>query len=241
MNMSNENQFDVSGFEGVEMPTFGESGFDEPSYAIEAFEDMDVSGVKTSDVSNRALMIDKAGLYHLSMECEARFDKYKKDKNGSPDMTKPTWPGINIRLTTLATSPGHSPVGSVMFHEVKLSGKGGGAIEDWARKQTNAFLLGVGILKPGPGDTVIDPETGTTTVKSSTILARLKAIGQIVGKVELSKPTDAFPEPKPEFGWGKGAYPVTSPLVAHVPKNLEALKAAGIELPAAGAKPATHL
>ncbi len=234
-------QFDVAGFEGVDIPQFGESGFDEPSYAIDGFEDMDVSGVKGSDIANRGLAIDRTGLYHLGLDVEERFDKYKNGKDGAVDMTKPIWPGLNIRLTVLATSPGLSPVGSVMFHEVRLVGKGGaGPLEDWARKASNAFLVGCGVLNL-IGDQIIDPETGTTKVKSSTLAARLRKIGQIVGLVKMSKATTDYPEPKPEFPFGQGAYPVTDPKVAHVPKNLEALKAAGIELPTAAAKPATHL
>jgi len=237
---------DVNGFEGVDMPTFDEPEGDGSGFAIESYEfgDVDTSGVDSSNIGSGRLKVDKPGFYHFSLSAEPRPMPYEKG-----DMSKQRKPDILLTCEVLHSTPGQSPAGSVHFHNLILMGKGGGPVDKWDRDKTLNFLVGIGVLKV-VGQDVIDPETGTTRVNSKTLAARINAVKQFCGKLEMGSAGDKKDgagnvigkyEARIEFPWGRGAFPVTSPDVSHVPKNLEAIKAAGIELPTAGGKPATHL
>lgn len=231
----------ATGFENVEgdLPSFSEgdgSGFDSPSYD---FGDMDASGVDASQVGSGRLKVDKPGFYHFSVSAEPRPMPYEKD-----DMSKQRKPDILLTCEVLCSVLGQSPAGSVHFHNLILGGKGGGAVDQWDMKKTLNLLVGLGILKV-QGEDVIDPETSSTKVNARTLAARINAVKQFCGKLEMGQAGDKKDaagnivgkyEARLEFPWGRGCFPVTSPDVAHVPKNLEAIKAAGIEMPTAGVK-----
>jgi hypothetical protein len=230
----------IEGFEGVDMPTFGD-GDDGSGFAPENYEfgEMDVAGVDAQNIGSGRLKVDKAGFYHFSIHAEARPMPYEKG-----DMSKQRKPDILITCEVLHSTPGQSPAGSAHFHNLIMGGKGGGPTEKWDRDKSLNFLVGIGVLKVVGGD-VIDPETNSTKVNSKTLTARINAVKQFCGKLEMGKAGDKKDasgnvvgqyEARIEFPWGRGAFPVTSPDVAHVPKNLEAIKAAGIEIPAAGPK-----
>lgn len=227
-----------------DMPSFGAD--DGSGFAVESYEfgEMDAAGVDASSIGSGRLKVDKPGFYHFSIHAEARPMPYEKG-----DMSKQRKPDILLTCEVLHSTAGQSHAGSVHFHNLILMGKGGGPIEKWDRDKTLNFLVGIGVLKVVGGD-VIDPETNSTRVNSRTLTSRINAVKQFCGKLEMGKANDRKNaagevvgqyEARIEFPWGRGAFPVTSPDVSHVPKNLEAIKAAGIEMPAAAGTAKIHL
>lgn len=222
--MSDNNGFDPSGFD---------SGGDDYQ-----FEDMDNSGVDGSQVGSGTLKVDHPGFYHFRIEAIPKPSPFAKG-----DMMKKLKPHILLCLEVLHSAPRQSPAGSMFYHQLILGGEGGGAMSIYDKERTNNFLVGLGILIV-KGTDIIDPETGTVNTRSSTLAKRLNAIKQFAGKIEMGKgyehkATRKWIEGRLEFPWGHGAFPINSPTVAHIPKNLEAIKEAGIVMPVAanGQKP----
>lgn len=223
------------GFDGVgdSIDDLGMEDFSIPD--DNQFEDVDISDVDGSKAGSGRLKVDLPGFYHFGkIKAIARPKPYNDD-----NMSKTRKPDILLECEVMCDVKGQSPVGSVFFQNIVLGGKGGGPVDKWDKERSTNFLVGVGILQ-SKGEDVIDPETGTTKVKASTLAARLEKLGHFCGKVELGKPSEkkdvgtgkvSYYPARLELPWGRGAYPVTSRDVAHVPKNLEAIKASGIVMP----------
>lgn len=183
--------------------------------------DLDAEAVDANELTSR-LMVDHPGKYHLEISgAKNKFDT--TDGNGGL-----ATPHILVPCVVLISVQGQSPAGAFHYHRVDVAGKGGGPMEDWQVKATLAFLQGVGLLKNKDGK-VIDPETGTTQIKLSTVAARLEN-KQFIGDLRLEKSSDPSKyKDSIRFSFGRGAFPIDAAEVRSVPKNLEALKLLGME------------
>lgn len=209
-----------------------DNGFDSPDYT---FDDMDVSGVDASKVGSGNLKVDKKGWYLFRLEATAKPKPYHDD-----DMSKKRAPSVGLVMHVEASENG-TPAGAIFFHDLVLGGYGGGPPADWQRDQTLNFLVGVGVLLKD-GERIIDPETGATKIKTSTLATRLNGL-RVFGKVELSpaRPKKEqgkevldkdgnvvmYPE-RLEFPFGRGVFAVNMKEVAHHKWADQALAAAGI-------------
>lgn len=207
----------------IDLPSAGpDDGFGTTEYGFD--EGFDAGGVDASKVGSGHIKVTKTGFYHFSIKAEGKPIPYEED-----DMNKKRKPSILCVCTVLKAANGQ-PEGALLFHDLVLGGKGGGPMIDTDRDKTLNFLVGLGILK-NSGGKVIDPETGTTKIKSSTLVARINALKQFVGNVSLNPANvgadgRSYPD-RYEFQFGRGAFPVTAREVAHVAKNEAALKEAG--------------
>ena len=208
---------------GTGLPSAGgDDGFGSAEYG---FDDMDVGGADGAKIGSGKLKVDKKGPYHFAIHAEAKPKPYEDS-----DMSKQRKPSILVKHTVLRAANG-VPEGAIHYHDLVLGGKGGGPVADFDRDKTLNYLVGIGVLK-NDGGKIIDPETGTTKIKTSTLVERINKVGQIIGVIHYSpanKGQDGreYPE-KYEFNFGRGAYQVTAKEVQHVPCNEDALKAAGI-------------
>lgn len=188
------------------------------------FDEFDVGGVDGTNIGSGNIKITKPGFVHLGIKAEARPKTYHDN-----DISKQRKPSITCTCTALLAANGN-PAGAIHFHDMVLGGMGGGPMTDNDRDKTLNFLVGLGILQNTAGK-VIDPETGTTKIRTSTLVDRINKLGQFVGNLHLSPANSNngkdYPE-RIEFNFGRGAFPVTAKEVAHVPKNEAALKAAGL-------------
>lgn len=222
----------------ADLPSASDDGFGSTEYG---FDDFDMGGVDGDKIGSGYLKVDRKGWYQLAIEATAKPLPYEEN-----DMSKHRKPSISLKMTVQASDNG-TPVGAIHYHDLILGGKGPGAkLNDYDRDQTCNFLVGCGVLKK-VGKDVIDPETGTTKIKSSTLEKRLNGL-VVIGKLEetASRPktekVDGRDVPvmdgngKPimypariEFPWGRGVFHPTAKEVAHHKwVNEDALKAAGI-------------
>ena len=186
------------------------------------FPEVDVEGVDSEKISSH-VNVDKTGKYHFDIvDVRPRLER-NTDRGGQRRQD------ILVTCEVLESVPGQSPRGSLYFHSIPLSSKGGAVIDDWGRERLSAFLVGIGILRKGEGTSVIDPETGTTAVNARTIPDRIRAVAQFVGHIKLVKSDDDRYPDKFELDRGRGAFAVDDPAVLDVPKNANALKAIGKE------------
>lgn len=208
------------------LPSAGDddNGFGSPDYS---FEDVDVAGADGSKIGSGNIKISKAGFYHFSITAEAKPKPHEEH-----DISKQRKPSI-LCICKLLKAANGQPDGAIHYHELVMGGKGGGPMTDMDRDKTLNFLVGLGILK-NSGGKVIDPETGTTTIRSATLVDRINKVGQFVGNLHLTPANTSHDgrvfQERIEFNFGRGVFPVTAREVAHVPKNEEALKSAGISL-----------
>jgi len=186
------------------------------------FPEVDVEGVDSDKVSSH-VVVDKAGKYHFGI-ADVR-PRLERNTPGGQQRRQ----DILVTCEVQESVPGQSPRGSLYFHSIPLSSKGGAAIDDWGRERLSAFLVGIGVLHKGEGNSVIDPETGTTAVNARTIPDRIRSVAQFIGNIKLVKSDDDRYPDKYELDRGRGAFVVDDPAVAGVPKNLNALKAIGKE------------
>lgn len=190
--------------------------------------ELDTEGVDSSKVSSH-IVVDSTGKYHFRIaDVKPRLEPV--NQNGSPRRLD-----ILVTCEVLESVAGQSPAGSLYFHTIPLTVKGGGPPDDWAKERLSAFLCGVGVLS-AQGSEVIDPETGTTKINSKTLCDRIANVKQFVGNIKCDKSDDPQYADKYELLRGRGAFQVDDPAVADVPKNLAALKEIGKE---SAAKPAS--
>lgn len=206
------------------LPTSDDSQF---VGGADGFGDWDAGDIDGDKVGSGQIKVDKPGWYHFHVVAENRTETYQKD-----DMSKKRMPSILCKCTVLRTANG-VPADAIHYHDVIMGGMGGGPPEPWAKEQSLNFLVGLGVLKVVDGK-VIDPETNSTRIKSSTLADRINAVAQFIGKLVLSperqdkkNPAKIHPA-KIEFNFGRGVFPVTAKEVQQVPCNEEYLKAAGI-------------
>ena len=224
---------------------WGQEDFPDPtSDAYDGFDDWSSEGVDATKIGSGRVEVDCEGYYHFSIEATEKPSPYGTDrKTGEVDMAYTRRPSILLALTVLHSAKDQSPAGATLYHELIMGGKGPGApVEAWAKEQTLNFLVGCGILQNRGGE-VIDPETGTTRLKASTLAKRLNGL-QFIGHVKFSKgqPNPAKPgENYPDsygFPFGRGAFTLDDPRVAHIAKDVESLRKIGKEhLAVAGSKP----
>lgn len=205
-----------------DLPMASDDGFGDPEYG---FDDFDVAGADATKIGSGNIRVSKPGFFHFGISAEAKPKPYEDS-----DMSKQRKPSILCVCKVLRPANGQ-PDGAIHYHDVVLGGKSGGPMTDSDRDKTLNFLVGLGILKNSAGK-VIDPETGTTKIKTSTLVDRINKIGQFVGNLHLSPANTGadgrqYPE-RIEFNFGRGAFPVSAREVAHVPKNETALKEAGL-------------
>lgn len=193
----------------------------------------DTQGVDPSKVGS-LVMVDQPGKYHFQIT--AATEKWethvvKDSGNGTVDVR----PHILLTCTVCETVPGQSPAGSAYFHRLLLGGKGGAAIEDWAKNATMNFLVGIGIIKEhkANGTTYfIDPETNQTAINIPTLANRLRGL-QFIGNIKLNKSDDERYDDRYELPFGQGVFQVNDPRVANVPKNVSIIPGATQAPPAA--------
>lgn len=182
--------------------------------------DMDAGDTNPDDLQGN-IYVDKPGKYHFEIE-EAKLEPSAYRNN---DMTKPTFPHVNLRLRVLASAEGQSPAESVLYQELAVKGKGGQPWEEkhlFIRERTFAFLYNVGILEKRD-DKLIDPETGTTKLNVLTFADRLKG-KQFIGRVTKNE-NNGYVSYEVR---GENVFRVDDPKVADVVKNPEALKLIGM-------------
>jgi hypothetical protein len=193
----------------------------------QGFDSFDTEGVDESRVGNRRT-VDKAGKYHFEI-ADTRERPEAVTEDG-----KERWPGISLSCVVLETVPGQCPAGTYYYQQLRLAGKGGGPIEDWAKEATINFLVGVGLLKRVEKDGVtrfVDPETKSTRINVKTLASRLKGM-QFIGDIKLQQ-SEQYGD-SCELPFGRGAYQVDDPSVADVPKNADALALIGKSSAASG-------
>lgn len=192
------------------------------------FPEVDVEGVDPNKVSSH-VTVDKPGKYHFGIvDVRPRLER-------STDRGSQRRQDILVTCEVLESVSGQSPRGSLYFHSIPLSSKGGAALDDWGRERLSAFLIGIGILRKSEGNSVIDPETGSTAVNARTIPERLQRVAQFIGNIRLVKSDDDQYPDRYELDRGRGAFLVDDPSVIDVPKSISALKAIGKEFAAAPA------
>lgn len=175
------------------------------------FEDADESKVESSRV------VDQAGSYHLEItNVKVRFEL--DDKNNNKNML--------CTCRVLHSAPNQCAEGSIYYHEIMFSGKGGSPPEGWMKDSMLSFLYGVGIMKK-EGKKYIDPETGTPKLNWKTLPERLKNL-QFVGDIKREPSKDDKYDDRFRLKFGKGAFPVTAPEVSNVPKHGESLELLGL-------------
>lgn len=182
--------------------------------------DLDAEAVDANELASR-LHVDLPGKYHLEIAGAKNKFETTDDKGGL------TYPHILIPCVVLQSVQGQSPAAAVHYHRVHVAGKGGGPMEDWQIKSTLCFLQGVGLLK-NQGGKVIDPATGTTQIKLSTVAERLEHM-QFIGDLRIEKSDNPQYKDRIAFSFGRGAFPIDAAEVRSVPKNLDALKLIGKE------------
>ncbi len=180
----------------------------------------DSGDVDAGDVGSR-IYVDKKGMYHFEIG-DAKLDDRTQDDNG-----KFMTPHILVPSTVIHTVPGQSAAGAMYYERLAYKGEGGGPAEDWQRKATLAFLLGVGLLKAVDGK-IVDPKTGTTSIDIKSMPDRLKNlqwIGDIKHNAEVRNPDQSVKYREAfKLNFGRGAWRVDAPEVKQVQKNVEALK-----------------
>ena len=187
------------------------SGFDD-SYSFET-GDLDPNEVE------RGGWIDREGQYHFEIT-DVKFDRSKN--KGTPY--------VELVLTVLHTVKGQSPEGSRFTHEAYFTENTRGMVSALAHR------IGAVIAKPTgevgadgkPKMTYIDVKTGKAAINKETFLA-VKG-SQFIGFVKFGKARTGDDgknyDAKLELYVGK-SWPVDSPEVADVPKNLNAMKLIG--------------
>jgi hypothetical protein len=183
------------------------------------FDDFDTSDVDPNKcVSSRT--VDKIGKYHFEIsKVIPRPDK--EDKHGQPREQD-----INLICVVQCSVAGQSPEGSIYFHDLKVSGKGGGPMEGWVKESTCAFLSGLGLMKKiGEGESAkfVDAATGSTRIDPGAICKKLEGM-QFIGDIKMNEwEKDGQPKKDFKLKFGRGAYHVLHPAVADVPKNRDSL------------------
>lgn len=199
---------------------------------VNGFVDFGTDGVDANKIGAGILRVDRKGWYQFLMEATAKPLPYEDG-----DMSKARKPSIGVKMIVQASDNG-TPPGAIHYHDVILGGKGPGSpLTDFDRDRTLNFLVGCRILEKRDGK-VIDPETGTTKIKTSTLVSRLN--GKIViGKIELTpaskneKTGQEYAE-RLEFPWGRGVFhPLAKEVAHHKWLNEQALIAAGYHRQAA--------
>lgn len=157
--------------------------------------------------------IDKIGDYHFEIarvECRSEAGKT---------------PSVNLMCSVLATKPGQSPVGSIVFHDLWVNEK------EHNRNVLSKFAIAIGLARPEVRDgkiVAVDPATNSTRIGRA---AWESAKGlQFVAHVQLEKSSDPQYADKYKID-NRNVYHVHDPKVADVPKNVEA--ASLIEVPEA--------
>lgn len=189
---------------------------------IPSFDTQDVDASKVGSL----VIVDQPGKYHFQITSAV-----EKWETVNPNTGRDARPHIRLTCHVVHSTPGQSPAGTVYFHRLNFGGKGGGPVEDWARNASLNFLVGVGIIKEvkKDGNTYfIDPETNSTAINVPTLAGRLKNL-QFIGKIEENK-QDGY-DTTYELRFGQGAFQVTDPRVANVPKNLSMIPGAGVAPP----------
>lgn len=219
---------------GVDLPTADDAsfGFGDNASDVNGFVDFGTDGVDGNKIGSGFLRVDRKGWYQFLMEATAKPLPYEDG-----DMSKARKPSIGIKMTVQASDNG-TPPGAIHFHDLTLGGKGPGVpLTTYDRDQTLNFLVGCGILQK-QGDKVIDPETQSTKIKTSTLVDRLN--GKIViGKIELTpasknETTGKEYKEKLEFPWGRGVFhPLAKEVAHHKWVNEQSLIAAGYHRQAA--------
>lgn len=171
-------------------------------------QEYDEFAVDTADSDAGAveggLKINKVGDYHFEIarvECCSEAGKT---------------PSINLMCVVLATKPGQSPVGSVVYHDLWVNEK------EHNRNVLSKFAIAIGLANPEirDGKTVaVDPANGTTRIGRA---AWESAKGlQFVAHVQKEKSDDPRYEDKFKID-NRNVYSVHDPKVASVPKDTEA-------------------
>lgn len=215
------NDYNSAAMEGlVDDPRFvgGDDGFGEI--------DFDSDGVDSERIGSgdARQQVTRPGWYHMKIEAKARPLPYGNGIKADEDMDRPRRPDILLTFTVLKTVDKQDAEGHVMYHNLILGGKGGGAPSDIDKSNTLNVLVGLGICQKIDGK-VIDPETKTTRINTRTLEARLNAVKHCVCHVQVQKGKEKSDKPgeywDDQIGliWGRGAFLPNDPKVATVPRS----------------------
>lgn len=212
--MSNDDSF---GQQAVDALGLNEGYDDDFDSSWDDTSDVDASRIGSGDVR-----CDIPGFYHFEI-ISADIDLSTSDPN---DMTRQRSQSIDLAFRVLQQVPGQSPVGSVYRHHCLLSGRGGGAVEDWAKAATLNVLVGLGFMEVRDGK-VVDRETGQTRPRFKVYVGKMKGM-QCIGELRLNKSQNERYDDRVELVFGRGLHTVDDAKVAFVPKNHQALDAIGM-------------
>lgn len=173
---------------------------DEPEY--------DEFAVDTADGDAGAVeggrKIDHIGDYHLEIarvECRSEAGKV---------------PSINLMCSVLATKPGQSPVGSIVFHDLWVNEK------EHNRNVLSKFAIAIGLARSELRDgkiVAVDPATNTTRIGRA---AWESAKGlQLIATIQKEKSEDPKYDDKFKID-NRNVYHIHDPKVKDVPRDIEA-------------------
>lgn len=148
--------------------------------------------------------IDHVGDYHLEIarvECRSEAGKT---------------PSINLMCSVLATKPGQSPVGSIVFHDLWINEK------EHNRNVLSKFAIAIGLARSELREgkiVAVDPTTNTTRIGRA---AWESAKGlQLIATIQKEKSEDPQYDDKFRID-NRNVYHVHDPKVKDVPKDAEA-------------------
>lgn len=190
--------------------------------------DLDSFDAGEVDAKSSGLPIDLEGAYHLQV-VKASWTE-TPNKRGRRELL--------ATLVCLHSTPGQSPEGSVLYHRAELPEESDKQANDgkqplWPLLVASIcrFAAGCGVFrvsKDSEGvERFIDPDTGTTRLKLSTLPQRLTS-RQVIGRPKKRDYTkqDGTTAHSIELSYGRGISAIDSPQNANVPIN-EAAAAAG--------------
>lgn len=236
MSLSNDDMEAISDIGGEFAPAdnngMGTATFDEN------FE-FDSSGTSEEELQAGGDAIDKEGWYHFEIS-KVDFKLELLDDNGQPQT-----PHINVTCRSLADGNGLSPAGSPFWHKIYVAQKDGSIAKQGSIDSMFRFGIGCGLYKwakvktEGGSEKAVPvlAKTGLTKIPMAAwkdavglqFCARLTREKDYVDKNGVTKPG------KLSIPMGR-TYRPDHPDVSHVAKNLEALEAIGIVIPANGEK-----
>jgi hypothetical protein len=241
-----------AGQETQQLNNWGADAVAGAGYSNDVFDPL--ADIDSGEGGMSAGKIEIEGAYHL----EIADADLKRDESGQIAVNRNGRAYFNLRLVVLHSTPGLSPAGSSMWHELELPSQedatatfpNGGNIRHAVIRSINTFCVGVGLftVRPGPDGKpqVIDPATNSTNVQQRTLGDRLK------GRQFIGRPTRRDWAANPDkgtkagfemqFKWGVGASQICDPQNALIPICEETAAAMGyhkFKTPAVAAPAAT--
>lgn len=200
----------------------------------------DSSSTSEEDIKSEG-WVDIEGFYH--------FEVSKVELNLSllTEEGKEQTPHIKVYLKVLQSVPGQSPAGSMLSHSIYVGSKDGSPAKKGSIDSMYRFGIGIGLLKwsningkvvpvlASNGSTKIPVSAWKDAVTLQTIAKVTKEKGNRGGNQQPQQGQEAEPQGKQHadrfvIQMGRCHRP-DDPEYAHIPKNVEAMKALGMTAP----------